>query len=200
MTLTADERSELDSQGFVVLESVIDSGWLADLRKAFEAVVPVLGTGTRHADKLESRDPSFAAVLANDRVNAAAAHVLGRPFRLFHLSGRDPLSGFGQQGLHTDWTQRAPSDPYFVVTALWMLDDFTETNGATRVVPGSHRLPKPLPKSMQQPESRHAEQKTVIAKAGSVLVLNGHLWHSGTRNATRMSRRVLQCQFVADQR
>lgn len=35
-----------------------------------------------------------------------------------------------------------------------------------------------------------------IVTAGSVLLFNGYLWHSGTRNDARGSRRVLQCQFV----
>ncbi len=65
------------------------------------------------------------------------------------------------------------------------------------MLPGTHRMLEPLPKAMRQPESRHPDQKIVVAPAGSVLVFNGHLWHSGTRNESKLLRRVLQCQFVA---
>jgi ectoine hydroxylase-related dioxygenase (phytanoyl-CoA dioxygenase family) len=92
---------------------------------------------------------------------------------------------------------RVPSEPFHVVTALWLLDDFTPDNGATQVVPGSHRLAKGSPRPMQQPESRHPDQKLVLAEAGSVLVFNGHLWHGGTRNESARPRRALQGQFRA---
>jgi ectoine hydroxylase-related dioxygenase (phytanoyl-CoA dioxygenase family) len=123
--------------------------------------------------------------------------VLRRPFLATGLRGRDPLPGFGQQGLHTDGFPPAPSQPSFLVTALWLLDDFTPTNGATRVVPGSHRMRRPLPKQMQQPQSHHPQEKVVLAEAGSVLLFHGHLWHGGTRNEAGCRRRVLQGQYLA---
>jgi Phytanoyl-CoA dioxygenase (PhyH) len=202
-SLTLKETTALDDQGWVILESLCSRDTLERLQRAFESVFADVGfslggrqSGTRHLGDLLRRDPSFEIALTNSRVLAAARHVLGRPFRVMQLGGRDPLPGYGQQGLHTDWLPRMPSDPFVVVTAIWLLDDFTPTNGATRLVPGSHRTPRPLPKSMQQPESRHPRQHLVIAPAGSALVFNGHLWHSGTRNDSSSPRRVLQCQFV----
>ena len=50
---------------------------------------------------------------------------------------------------------------------------------------------------MQQPESRHREERIIGARAGSALIFNRHLWHSGTRNEAGAPRRVLQCQFIA---
>jgi ectoine hydroxylase-related dioxygenase (phytanoyl-CoA dioxygenase family) len=83
------------------------------------------------------------------------------------------------------------------VTALWLLDDFIGNNGATRLIPGSHLWFKPLPKHLRQPVAKHPDQRFINAKAGSALVFNGHLWHSGSRNESNRSRRVIQCQFVA---
>ena len=99
--------------------------------------------------------------------------------------------------MHTDWRPRSPHEPFHVATALWLLDDFTAENGATRVVPGSHRDPRPLPKSFRAPEARHPNEQLVAARAGDVLVFNGHLLHSGTRNRSDAPRRVVQCPFVA---
>ena len=45
-------------------------------------------------------------------------------------------------------------------------------------------MAKPLPKPMKQPEAKHPDQRTVIAKAGSALVFNGHLWHGPEMNRT----------------
>src|SRR5262249_47409143 len=108
----------------------------------------------------------------------------------------DPLPGYGQQGLHADWTARTPGEPFYAVTAIWLLDDFTKVNGATRLVPGTHLICGQPPKAMSDPASRHPNQVTVIAQAGSLLVFNGHLRHSGTRNNSANSRRVFQCTFA----
>src|SRR5215510_12629646 len=204
-TLSPAEKESLDRLGYVVLPDVIDSGWLTRLRTAFERAVDQKQTttnskqsGTRHAGELIQKDEAFDGVLTHPQILAAVYHVLRRSFKVLVLGGRDPLPGYGQQGLHTDWYPRTSSDePFSVVTAIWLLDEFIEKNGATRLIPGSHLTLKPLPKPMQQPESNHPDQTLIIAKAGSALVFNGHLWHSGTRNESNRSRRVLQCQLVA---
>ncbi len=200
MSLTHAEKESLDHHGYLILADVIDSEWLDRLRASLERALNGgesggKESGTRHIDL--TKDVSFENVRAHPRVLAAVDHVLKRPFRVLQLSGRDPLPGYGQQGLHNDWLPRRPSEPFSVVTALWLLDEFISNNGSTRLVPGSHLVPRPLPKSMQAPENHHPNEMVVVAKAGSVLVFNGHLWHSGTRNRSARPRRVLQCQFVA---
>jgi ectoine hydroxylase-related dioxygenase (phytanoyl-CoA dioxygenase family) len=202
--LTPLEARALDEQGFAVLERVVDDDRLGSLRSAFESACSSgsrasgrAETGTRHPADLAARGEAFARVLEHGRVLAAVEHVLKRPFRVLFFAGRDPLPGFGQQGLHTDWLPRSPGEPFAVVSALWALDDFTAENGAPRVIPGSHLVPKPLAKSMQTPTARHPAEQLVLARAGSVLVFNGHLAHSGTRNRSRGSRRALHCQWIA---
>jgi len=204
-TLAPVEKDSLDRRGYVVLTGVIGMDWLARLRTAFENAIGHGQTtaagkqsGTRHANDLIQKDVTFDGLLTHPKILGAVFHVLRRSFKVLVLGGRDPLPGYGQQGLHTDWYPRTSSDePFSVVTAIWLLDEFIEKNGATRLIPGSHLTLKPLPKPMQQPESNHPDQTLIIAKAGSALVFNGHLWHSGTRNESNRSRRVLQCQFVA---
>lgn len=206
-TLVAREKEALDRQGFVVLREGLDGPSLEPLREAFEAVLAAGAHaggsspgGTRHADDLARKHRAFDAIPAHPRVLAAVHHVLRRPFALFQFSGRGPLPGYGQQGLHADWVARAPGEPFAIVTVLWLLDDFTEKGGATRVVPGSHLQPSPPGRSLSAPASRHAQQTLVLAPAGSIVVLNGHLWHSGTRNESGRPRRALQCQYVARER
>ena len=206
-TLDRAEAAALDGEGYVVLDSVVDEAWLQRLRAAFEAAsarpdadAGRTETGTQHSRDLAHADPVFEGVLLHPRVLAAVHHVLQRPFQLLFLSGRDPLPGYGQQGLHTDWTPRAPHTPFDVVTALWPLDGFTRESGPTRVLPGSHLVPRALPKPLQAPRAHHPDERLVLVPAGSVLVLNGHLWHSGTRNTSQGPRRALQCLWVARDR
>jgi ectoine hydroxylase-related dioxygenase (phytanoyl-CoA dioxygenase family) len=195
-TLTPGEKNALDRDGYLVLADVLDRERIGRLRTAFDEAV---ARGKRHGVHvvLPWDDPVFDGVCTHPRVLAAAHHVLGGPFKTSGVCGRNPAPGFGQQALHTDWPPRAPSEPFYLVTALWLLDDFTPANGATRVLPGSHRALRALPRPMRQPESRHKDQKVIVAQAGSALVFNGHLWHGGTRNEAGRPRRVLQGQFRA---
>jgi ectoine hydroxylase-related dioxygenase (phytanoyl-CoA dioxygenase family) len=201
-TLSQVERDALDRDGYFIAAGLTDAGWLESLRAGFESADekeghgPVNDSGTRHINDLVNRDPVFIAVYTHPKILAAVYHVLRCPFRLGQINGRDPLPGYGQQGLHADWTVRAKGEPFRIVTTIWLLDDFTADNGATRLVPGTHKLLTPPPKSLAAPASRHPNQKVIVAKAGSVLVFNGHLWHSGTTNKSNRSRRVLQCSFV----
>jgi ectoine hydroxylase-related dioxygenase (phytanoyl-CoA dioxygenase family) len=202
-TLSPHEMEALDRDGYVVLPGVIDEDWLVRLTVAFEsgcqkdgAASVVKESGTRHVNDLVNRDAVFEGVFTHPRVLAAVYHVLRDAFRLGQIGGRDPLPGYGQQGLHADWTARSKGEPFRIVTTIWLLDDFTSDNGPTRVVPGTHHLLTQPPKSFADPASRHPDQRIIVAEAGSVLVFNGHLWHSGTANKSSRSRRVLQCSFV----
>jgi ectoine hydroxylase-related dioxygenase (phytanoyl-CoA dioxygenase family) len=185
---------------------MLDKTWLAQLRTAFEDLIlqqqQVAGSygqqesGTRHLNDLVEQGALFERIYTHPRLLAAVHEVLQQDFRLSGLHGRDPLPGYGQQGLHADWPTRAPNAPFQVVTSLWLLDDFSADNGPTRVVPGTHLVTSKLDKNMANPNSTHPRQVLITAQAGSVLVFNGHLWHSGTRNLSQKSRRVITCAFI----
>ncbi len=206
-TLTAQEKKALDEQGYLILPGVIDKAWLEQMRAAFEQLDQQRRegagdpgrqeSGTRHVDDLATQGEVFERVYTHPRLLAAAYHVLKRAFKLANLHGRDPLPGYGQQGLHADWGPRERGEPFQVVTSLFCLDDFTAENGATRLVPGSHLLTGKLDKKLLQPGYQHPHQVQALAPAGAVIIFNGHLLHSGTRNMGRVSRRALQCVFIA---
>src|SRR5262245_15931440 len=138
-TLAPAEKESLDRRGYVVLTGVIAVDWLARLRTAFENAIGHGQTtgagkqsGTRHANDLIQKDSAFDGILTHPKILGAVFHVLRRSFKVLVLGGRDPLPGYGQQGLHTDWYPRAaPSEPFSVATTLWLLDDLIEDNGAT---------------------------------------------------------------------
>jgi ectoine hydroxylase-related dioxygenase (phytanoyl-CoA dioxygenase family) len=198
-TLTAQQRRALDEQGYLVVTGVVGEADLGRLRAAFDRACDAEGippNGTRHPKGLLDLDPGFVRFLMHPVVLAATWHVLGRPFRAGMVAGRDPLPGFGQQALHPDGLDPGPSAPFQLVTTLGLIDDYTEDNGATRLVPGSHRARRGPPKSFALPSSRHPDQIVVTAPAGSVLVFNGHLWHGGTGNRSGDHRRIVQSSFA----
>jgi ectoine hydroxylase-related dioxygenase (phytanoyl-CoA dioxygenase family) len=116
------------------------------------------------------------------------------------LNARDALPGFdaNPQPLHTDADHggRADAKGYLACTAIWMLDPFTAANGATRLVPGSHRdttLPK---EAMADVRAAHPRERIVEGGPGDVLVFNGHCWHAGRPNETASSRRAVLAHYI----
>jgi ectoine hydroxylase-related dioxygenase (phytanoyl-CoA dioxygenase family) len=197
-SLTQAQRTALDDRGYLVIPEIAAESRLERSRSAFDHACDqqqIPAGGTRHPIGLLDDEPSFLGLVTHASVLAAVRHVLRRPFHFPGVAGRDPMPGHGAQGLHIDLVDPGPASPFQAVTALVLLDDFTTENGATRLVPGSHRFRRPPPKSFSGPACRHPDQIIIEAPAGSVLVFNAHLWHSGTLNRTRSHRRVLQCSF-----
>jgi ectoine hydroxylase-related dioxygenase (phytanoyl-CoA dioxygenase family) len=72
-----------------------------------------------------------------------------------------------------------------------MLDDFTAENGALRVVPGTHRLRKLPQEALTDLKAPAAGEQLVTGEAGTVVVMNAHMWHGGTANRTANHRRAI---------
>jgi ectoine hydroxylase-related dioxygenase (phytanoyl-CoA dioxygenase family) len=192
------ERNALDVDGFLLLRGVHDTKTCESLRALFERTYlpsdrwPAPRSATvRHA-MLDNEPDAWDAAL-QPRILACAYHLLRRPFFLFDVQGRDPRPGKGEQALHRDWV--APQGPAPMVIALAFFDPFGAANGATRVVPGSHRTEGGADVFAHLP--RHPDEVTVEGAAGDVLVCDGYLVHSATRNASGAPRRNLQISFHA---
>ena len=98
--------------------------------------------------------------------------------------GTDP-QGFHQDDGHYPLPRPRPT---FIANTLIALDDFTKENGATRLVPFSHNWTAPV---RQDVEYEYSEME-----AGSLLVFDGALWHSGGGNRTsEMRRRSININF-----
>ena len=206
--LTYAQRAALDTDGFIVLEDIISPEWLAGLRRAFDVIYDGEGDkageevaqmeGVRRLADLVNKGPVFDEVYLQPDLLTAVFHVLRRPFKLHSLNGHDPLPGSGLQILHADWGQPAsPGGPYHVVNSMWMLDDFTRVNGATRCVPGSHLKPGRVTDYVSDRMADHSDQVHLTGRAGSVAVFNGSLWHSSYINRSDAPRRALHCAFIA---
>ena len=121
--------------------------------------------------------------------------MLDRVLEHYQLSAATGIQigpGERAQVLHLDQSvYPLPADfPPVVVNTMWALDDFTEANGATRLVPGSHRWIDRVP----TPDD---EAVSATMPAGSVNFYLGRLWHGGGANDTARPRLGVILEYVA---
>jgi ectoine hydroxylase-related dioxygenase (phytanoyl-CoA dioxygenase family) len=204
-SLDAAVAGRLDRDGYAPLAGVLSGGQVAAMRARLAELLAAEGAqagaevhqeaGTDRLADLVNKDPIFQVCFTQPRVLACIAHVLGA-FKLSSLNFRAALPGRGHQALHTDWGRPVAPGEYQVCNSIWLLDDFTAANGATRVVPGSHRLGVLPRDALADPAAAHPDQVQLIARAGTVVIFNSHLWHGGTRNRTGGPRRALHSYFT----
>ena len=149
-TLTAAEKQQLDEQGYLPLPDLVPPAQVAALRARFQELIREEGdaaglevhqeAGTERLANLVDKDPLFHICFTHPRVLAGMNHVLQGDFKLSSLNGRASLPGEGHQPLHADWSDGVDPRNYQVCNSIWLLVDFTLENGATRIVPASHRI------------------------------------------------------------
>jgi ectoine hydroxylase-related dioxygenase (phytanoyl-CoA dioxygenase family) len=134
-----------------------------------------------------ARDPAFEDMAEHPIALAFVKRVLGWPALLGNISANITGPGGGEMVLHADqifvpepWS----SEPQGLNVA-WCLDDFTEANGATRMVPGSHRLNR-----APRPDEGQVATVPLEAPAGSIVVFESRVWHKTGFNSTKDQRRA----------
>ena len=209
--LGAKQYQDLDEKGFIILKDVIDAEWLHQLRETFEDIVEVEGKkagieagqmkGVRRLADLVNKGEVFDDIYVHPLLLTAALHIFQGPFKLGSLNGHDPLPNDGLQALHGDGPPpKTPDGPFTVVNSMWMLDDFTEVNGATRIIPGTHRKLEKIDDCVEDSMTDHPEQVHLQGPAGSVAVFNGSIWHGSYINRSNRTRRTLHCAFFSRER
>jgi hypothetical protein len=204
-TLTISEKESLDRDGFLPLPDILTPQQVTTMGARLDELIALEGeragmevhqeAGTDRLSDLVNKDAMFGVCFTHPRVLAAIAHVLRGEFKLSSLNSRAALPGQGLQALHADWGQAVQPGDYYVCNSIWLLDDFTEENGATRVVPGTQRSGK-LPRDvMEDPADHHSEEVLLIAPAGTVVIFNSHTWHGGTLNRSTKRRRAMHSYF-----
>lgn len=208
--MTAPRKEQLDEwmqrferDGFVVLENVIAPSEVERLKTALLSVEERHGFGyaktsfegfkTVRINNLLAYDEAFWSVPLQPSVLALCESLLDKELLLSSLCSLTLGPGQTAQPLHEDTQQlKLPRPrPPMALNAMWALSDFTESNGATRIVPGSHQY--------DHAPAYGAEVDTVPATmpAGSVMLFDSALWHMGGANTTDERRYALSCYYCA---
>ena len=212
-TLTDEERASLDAEGYLPLHDVLTSEEAGRLAERVDAILAEEGDaagrelhaspmikhptekGAARLSDLVNKDAAFDVCFTHPRVLAAIAHVLDGPFKLSSLNSRASLPGHGLQALHADWPRATTPGVYYVCNSIWLLDDFTSENGATRLVPGTHRSGRTPTEALDNPQAAHPNEIQLVAPRGTVVIFNSHTWHGGTLNQTDVPRRAIHSYF-----
>jgi len=196
--------SEVAEQGFTFVENAIEPELLDDLRDTIRHVAaergtaprgnPAEGFATHRNYNLLAKEDVFQRMPVHQNVLPIVERVLDSGCLLSGMTAIDIGPGERPQPLHPDdlvSTVPRPHPPLMCVT-MWALTDFTEANGATGYVPGSH-LRDHAPDFTAEYETLPAEMK-----AGTVMIFDGALWHHGGANTTeddwRLGVNVQYCQ------
>ncbi len=189
--ITVEQRQQLDEQGYILIPDVLSAADVAHYRQR------ILDLGASEPDHertqqfvrwLVNKGADFRNVLLHPRVDPLFRYLLGDTYTMSTLTSNIVRPGAADQRCHTDFQAGVP-EPFpeglcLTANSLWLLDDFTPENGGTRVVPGSHRRRRNPPADY----TSEPGEIRISAPAGSVLVINGALWHSSGANHTDRER------------
>ena len=209
-----DYRKEIEEKGFLVLPDLISNHdcdhYKSILESNYETYAPnyaknsasgAHGLDNKSMEKtvynLHNKDLSFYKLFEHPEVLKILDFMLlegsykdAEPYYLYNNCARCPLQGNPGQQLHSD--SRLPGINYCIVAnVLWALDDFTNDNGSTRIVPGSHKI-----KEFAEDGKIYDEEIRANIKKGSALIFDANLWHGGGANIDGSSRWALTLGYA----
>ena len=200
------QQRELAEAGFLVLPDFMSSELLDRLRERVDQLLTLEADqagsefkqepGCRRLANLIEKGTVFRELLVEPRILDLVSCVLGRQFKLSSMNARSANPhGNRRQPLHCDMNAVPDEAGYWVCNTVWMLDDFTDQNGPIRAVPGSHRSGQLPQETVSDLSAPHPQEMLLTGSAGTVIVMNAHLWHGGIENQTAYPRRAVHGFF-----
>ena len=169
------------------------------------------GTSSHRLYALLAKSDRFADMIEHPLAMAFAEHFLGESCLLSACLSINLHPGETVQPWHTDDGHISVPQPHgiFGISVFWALDDTTDMNGATEVLPFSHQWDAPDIAGRLQDEhfgqledlseTSQGEIECVKAtmKAGSVMIMRSDVWHRGGANQTDTDRLIVTPQYCA---
>lgn len=220
---TNKQLQEIEDQGFTILPGLLSPAQRQAVRDALAAHCNGLlgrndfeGYRTERVYSLLARGAVFAELVEHPAILALLDETLEANYLLSAGLSMDLLPGETPQSIHYDdsfYPVPRPRPP-ISMGVIWAIDEFTSQNGATQIIPGSHKWGDPTPdglpdeRQIKTPRSGPAHRAARIEEletrmvdavmpAGSALVFPGTLWHRGGGNRSDARRLALTLQYCA---
>jgi ectoine hydroxylase-related dioxygenase (phytanoyl-CoA dioxygenase family) len=216
----ASWREQFDSCGYLIFERVLTGEVVDDIRAALQPHLARDLTGrndfegfrTNRVYALLAKSPVFAALAIHPLALAFAEAELGTSCLLSAMLAINLHPGETVQPWHTDdGGARMPRPrPPLGISTFWAIDDTTELNGATEIIPGSHLwddrriegassladFSSKAPQAGRETGDRSDAIKLVMP-SGSLAITKGTLWHRGGANRSDRPRLIITPQYCA---
>jgi ectoine hydroxylase-related dioxygenase (phytanoyl-CoA dioxygenase family) len=134
-------------------------------------------------------DDLFGRLIAHPIADAIVTGLLGRDYIVSNFSANIARPGSESMVVHSDLGAVMP-EPWtspLSCNVIWCLTDVHPDNGATLHIPGSHRYRT----AADVPDEPLSHMVPFEATAGSVIVMDGRVWHTSGRNVTSDEDRAL---------
>ena len=148
------------------------------------------GLSSERVYALLDKAPSIAKLIEHERIFALLDKLLEPTYLLSANLAINVHPGETPQPFHADHASLPDQDRTITngISVIWALDDFTTTNGATEVIPGSHTWQSRFP-------TESDKLVKVSMPAGSALVFHGSLYHRGGANHGDTTRLAITPQY-----
>lgn len=201
MTPTQDQTKEhvrrIQEDGYTIIESLLTETEIQRLRNA---LAPYLqgehmgrnnfeGHDSERVYALLAKHPDFSLIVEHPQIMPILEAMLEPDFLLSANLAINCHAGETPQPFHRDNDGGTNGDATRChgISTIWNIDEFTETNGATELIPGSHRV------ADLEPDEKDIVK--AIMPAGSVLVFSGSLYHRGGANNSNEPRLAITPQY-----
>ncbi len=194
--------NQLAVDGYTVIEQLIPGQLLQRIRSELEPYLQreKMGRNNFEGERSErvyallAKSPAMAEIIEHPTILAILDRLLPRNYLLSAALAINVHPGETPQPFHIDdgaggLNLPRPRQAYGIST-IWAFNDFTQDNGATEVVPGSHHWP-------DDRKPQESEIVKVTMRAGSVVVFQGTLLHRGGANTSRRIRLGITPQYCA---
>ena len=151
--------------------------------------------GADRLGNLVEKHNLFGKLILIPEILMAAKEVIKDEFKISGLNLRNPKKNFGEQAYHIDWLPRKKeSEGYSGIVCYIYLEDSNLENGATRIIPGTHKF-LGWPDEHIDTSIKHKDEIRAVVPAGTIIIANLNTWHAGAKNISGKSRKTIFLQI-----